>query len=194
MWPHLLHPFTKQKKSTPTNNKTTRHITNSWLQLWFEVSGGGGFFLHVPPLQIFYRIKPTTPLGDSNSFWHTRTTSTPAVSVDQTPTCLQYTTSTTPALHPHLCACQTMVIIYCKRANISDGEYSKCGLGLTNKVPSQYWHFSLLCIYLGSLNVWMCVSSLNDEWQNKCRHVGIHTCMYECICVQRKGAWEVSAG
>lgn len=30
---------------------------------------GGGFFLHFPP-QTFYRIKPTTPPGDNNIFWH----------------------------------------------------------------------------------------------------------------------------
>ncbi|KAF0031058.1 hypothetical protein F2P81_015613 [Scophthalmus maximus] len=67
----------------------------------------------------FYRIKATTPPGDNNSSWHPRSTSTPAVSADQTPTRRQYTPTTTTtnnnnlALHLQLygCARQTMFII-----------------------------------------------------------------------------------
>ncbi len=64
---------------------------------------GGGYFSHFPP-QTFYRIKPTTPSGENNSFWHPRTTSTPAVSADQTPTHLQYSTGTLE-LHLQLRLC-----------------------------------------------------------------------------------------
>lgn len=101
-WSNLLHPFTpREKKQTPTNNTTWGFITNSWWWRWLGF--GGGFFLHSPP-PTFNRIKPTTPWGGRNSFWHPRTTSTPAVSADQTPACLRSTTTTTTtlALHLHL--------------------------------------------------------------------------------------------
>ncbi len=115
------------RKNTSPNYKIGRYISDSWLLrggLRFE----GGFFLHFPP-QTFYRIKQKTPPGDNNSFWHPRTTSTPAVSADQTPTCLQCTsTTTTLALHLQLrlCLANLPFIIYCKRGNIWDVKMLKC--------------------------------------------------------------------
>ena len=109
-WRHVIYSFIQTPKGRrKILNKIRRCVTDGCV-FGAVLRFGGGFsflffFLHFPP-QTFYRIKPTTPPGDNNSFWHPRTTSTPAVSADQTPTRLQYATTTTTtttgslALHP----------------------------------------------------------------------------------------------
>lgn len=146
---------------------------------------GVDFFLHFPP-QTFYRIKPTTPPGDNNGFWHPRTTSTPAVSADQTPTRLQYTTITTLALHLQLRFCLASHVYHLLKKKNSQhlwfedvkicNEHRKwlgfvCLWGWQGR--SQWGLWRSKCVFLAWLK-----EELNITW--------IYVCLYVYVCVHKE--------